>query len=140
VGATGTLHPLPSESVEIVKRLFAQFAQHRSIDPILPLLDPEIEWTDGIVTHSTLHGHQGFRDALERIASEGYTTEATPEEFEEVKPGAVLARGYTRLVSGTSYTDLPAFWVFEIENGSIVRGGSATRRQDALAMITDGPS
>ena len=127
---------MASQSIEVAQRLFAQFAQHGTIESILPLLAPDVEWTDNVVTNSTLHGHRGFQVALERIASEGYTTEASPEEFEEIRPGTVLARGYTRLVSGTTYTDLPAYWLFEVENGLIVRGGSATRRQDALAMLT----
>jgi ketosteroid isomerase-like protein len=123
-------------ALEVVQDMFA--ARDRGLDAeklIEAYLDPDIEWRDEIVTKSTVHGHRGFAEAMANLQREGYEVDSVPEAFEELREDAVLARGYTRLTHGTSFTDLPAFWAFEVRDGKIVRGGSATKRQDAVAAV-----
>ena len=98
-------------------------------------LDPEIEWHDAIVTQSTVRGHKGFAEAMANLQSEGYEADSKPETYEALGEDRVLARGFTRLTRGSSYTDLPAYWLFEVRDGRIVRGSGATRRDDAFAAF-----
>jgi ketosteroid isomerase-like protein len=122
--------------MKVVRGIFA--ARERGDDPlelIETYLDPDIEWRDDIVTKSTVHGHQGFAEAMANLQREGYEASSVPERYEELDGDIVLASGYTRLTHGSSFTDLPAFWAFEVRGGRVVRGGSATRRQDALAAV-----
>lgn len=126
---------MPYDEVDRVKQLFATFEREGQIEAIFPFLDPEVEWQDNVLTHSTVRGHEGFRTVLADLAEEGYQAQSSPEGYERVAECAVVAHGYTRLVKGSSFTDLPAFWAFEFRGGVVVRGGSASRRVDALAAI-----
>ena len=123
-------------AIDVVREMFA--AREGGLEPaalIEKYLDPEIEWHDAIVTQSTVRGHQGFAEAMENLQREGYEADSKPEAYEELDGDRVLASGYTRLTHGSSFTDLPAFWVFEVRDGRIVRGSGATRRDDALAAF-----
>ena len=124
-----------ANATDVVQKLFTTFQREQTLESVLPLFDPDVEWADEVVTKTTLHGHKGFADAMANLDREGYRSEAAPEGFVDLGDGAVLAHGATRLIRGDSYTDLPAFWAFEIREGKIVRGGTATRRADALAAI-----
>ena len=127
---------MPESHKALVEEMFA--ARDRGMEPIEAIqtyLDPAIEWVDGVVTKSTVRGHAGFIEAMANLEREGYDAASRPEAVEELGSGAVIASGYTRLTRGDSYTDLPAYWAFEIHEGKIVRGGSATRRDEALAAI-----
>ena len=120
----------------LVKEMFT--ATERGMDPLEAIekyLDPSIEWVDGVVTKTTVRGHSGFIEAMANLEREGYDANSMPEAFEELAEGVVLASGYTRLTKGSSFTDLPAYWAFELRDGKIVRGGSAMRRDQALASI-----
>jgi ketosteroid isomerase-like protein len=119
----------------LVRELFAVAEREQTLEAVLPFLDPAIEWTDGIVTKSTLQGHEGFVEAMATLEREGYRSESRPEGYDELDDQVVVAYGVTRLTSGTSYTDLPAYWAFSVRNGRVVRGASATRRAEALAAI-----
>lgn len=123
----------------LVEAMFT--ARDRGMEPlevIQKYLDPEVEWVDGVVTNTTVRGHAGFIEAMANLEREGYKADSKPEDYEELGEGAVLASGYTRLTRGSSFTDLPAYWAFQIRGGKIVRGGSATRRDEALAAIGRG--
>jgi ketosteroid isomerase-like protein len=123
-------------AIDVVRAMFA--ARERGHDPLELMemyLDPEVEWRDAIVTKSTVRGHSGFIQAMENLQREGYEASSVPETYEELGDDVVLARGYTRLTQGSSFTDLPAYWAFEVRGGKIVRGGGATRRDEALAAV-----
>ena len=127
---------MASSGKALVEEMFSATERGMApLDAIEKYLDPSIEWVDGVVTHTTVRGHAGFIEAMANMEREGYDAASTPEGYEELSDGAVLATGYTRLTRGDSYTDLPAYWVFEVRDGKIVRGGSATRRDQALAAI-----
>ena len=121
--------------VETVQAMFSAFERERTIEAALAFFAPDVEWIDGVTTHSTLHGHQGFRDAMAQLQADGYEVDASPERYTDLGNGRVLAAGSMRLRQAETYTDLPAFWAFEIRGGKIVRGGSSTRRDDALAAV-----
>lgn len=122
-------------AARIAEELFTTFAREGTIESILPLLDNNIEWSDEVVTKTTVRGHDGFVEAMANLEREGYRTEALPEGYDALSERTALAHGVTRLVSGASYTDLPAYWAFEVRDGKIVRGASAIRRADALRAI-----
>jgi hypothetical protein len=125
------------QAIDVIRQMFAD--RERGLDPrelLEVYLDPQIEWHDAIVTNSTVKGHAGFIAAMDTLQREGYEANSVPEVFEELRGDAVLARGYTRLTQGSSYTDLPAFWAFEVRDGKIVRGGSAIKRDEALAALS----
>ena len=120
----------------LVEAMFS--ARDRGMEPLDAIekyLDPSIEWVDGVVTKTTVRGHAGFIEAMANLEREGYEAASKPEGYEEIADDVVLASGYTRLTRGDSFTDLPAYWAFEIRDGKIVRGGSSTRRDEALAAI-----
>jgi ketosteroid isomerase-like protein len=54
-----------SENVEAVKRAFEAF-NHRDIDGILAVCDPEVDWTPPAdwLGSRTYHGHDGVREAI----------------------------------------------------------------------------
>jgi hypothetical protein len=123
-------------AIDVIRGMFS--ARESGLDPrelMDTYLDPEIEWHDAIVTKSTVIGHMGFIEAMENLQREGYEASSIPESYEAMGDHRVLARGYTRLTHGSSFTDLPAFWAFEVRDGRIVRGGGATRRDEALAVL-----
>jgi hypothetical protein len=120
---------------ELIEEMFATFARERTIESVLPFFDPGVEWDDTVVTKTTIRGHGGFVEAMANLDRAGYKTESQPENYEQVDAGTVVASGVTRLVTGESYTDLPAYWAFEVAGGMIVRGATAIRRTDALKAI-----
>lgn len=125
-------------AIDVIREMFS--ARESGLEPqqiIETYLDPDVEWHDAIVTKSTVRGHRGFAEAMENLQREGYEATSVPEGYEELGDERVLARGYTRLTHGSSFTDLPAFWAFEVRDGKIVRGGGATRRDEALAALSD---
>ena len=127
---------MAGQAMELVRAMFSARESGAEAGALMDTyLDPEIEWHDAIVTRSTVRGHKGFVEAMQNLEREGYEANSVPEDFEEVDDRRVLARGYTRLSQGSSFTDLPAFWAFEVRDGKIVRGGGATRRDEALAAV-----
>ena len=124
-----------SDAIGVVRKLFETLEREGTIESILEFMHPEVEWLDTVVTGSKLHGHDGFIEAMTNLEGEGYEGEARPEGFDELDEHSVIARGVTRLSTATSYTDLPAFWAFEVRDGKIARGATATRRDEALAAI-----
>lgn len=117
--------------VDTVKRMWSAF-QEGGLEAALEFFDEHVEWADDVAAKTTVHGHDGFREAMGRLEGEGYEVEAEAESFEACGEDGVLAQGYIRLCKGGSYTDLRSYWAYRVAHGKIVRGASYSRRREAL--------
>lgn len=109
----------------LVRHLFQAFNQ-RDADAIVELCSEQMEFvsvTGGEAGHeSPYRGRQGLRDYLADV-------EKVWEEL-LITPGRVERRGDRLLVLGRVYLrsrelgirDMPAAWIWELGNGSFVRG------------------
>lgn len=117
--------------------MFAAFEGERTVEAVFPFFDAELIWVDDLATRATYYGHDGLVEAMTRLVADGYEVDASPEEYIDVNDHAVLTTGFMRLRQAQTFTDLPAFWAFEIRDGRIIRGGASTRREEALASIAE---
>lgn len=122
-------------NLDLVKEIYARFARSGDVADVLDLFDPDVVWLDQVAGLGELVGHDGFVRSLAAMAEQGYEIEADPEEFEDLDDETVAAKGYMRLKRDTSYTDLPAFWLYRIRGGCVVAGASSTRRNEAFEAL-----
>ena len=122
-------------NVALIKQMYEKFNASGDVNSILDLFDPDVVWIDAVTNFGRVVGHKGFLDAMANLAAQGYVAEADPEEFEALDENTVVARGYTRLKRGDSYTDLTSHSIYVVREGKVVCGASATRRQDALDAL-----
>lgn len=128
---------MPDANVRLVKEIYARFSRSGDVTDIFDLLHSDIIWLDQVAGLGELVGHEGFVRSLAAMAEQGYELEADPEHFEALDAETVAATGYMRLKSGTSYTDLPAVWLYKIRDGCVVAGASSTRRDEAFEALED---
>jgi len=119
----------------LVRRLFQAFNQ-RDADAIVELCSEQMEFvsvTGGEAgRESPYRGRLGLRDYLADV-------ERVWEEL-LITPGRVEVRGSRLLVVGRVYLrsrelgirDMPAAWIWELENGSFVRGEVFVDPEQAL--------
>jgi len=126
----------------LVRRLFQAFNQ-RDADAIVELCSEQMEFvsvTGGEAgRESPYRGRQGLRDYLADV-------ERVWEEL-LITPGRVEIRGDRLLVVGRVYLrsrelgirDMPAAWIWELENGSFVRGEVFVDPEQALDRFARSP-
>lgn len=122
---------MPADNVATVRRMWSTF-EKGGLEAALEFLDEDIEWVDDVAAKTTVHGHDGFREAMSRFAADGYEVDVQAETFAKHGEDGVLVQGYVRLSKGDSYTDLASYWAYRLSDGKVVRGASYSRPLEAL--------
>jgi ketosteroid isomerase-like protein len=130
VRLTGTMSE--EQNLRFVRELWEVIEEH-GVEAALERTDPEVEWkphpADGrVLTSGELlrffREFQGEREFLE----------AKPYSF-RAKGDLVLASGSFRLRGPDRLSEFQIHWVYEFENGSLVRATSYAKRTEALEAI-----
>ena len=117
--------PSPDVKVDLVRRLFDAFSA-RDEDKLLELVSTEIEFfgPSATVLHEgrCYRGHEGMRRYLSDAERLWDRLDLDPQRLHEVGShvvvlGRVLARAHDGLE-----LDIPAAWVWRVENGAITWG------------------
>lgn len=128
---------MPQESqVRLVRRLWEAVAES-GLEAGLALTEPDVEWVPHaaggrVLTSRELiqffEGFQGERHIAEaRLYSVG------------MEGDAVLASGSFRLKGGGGISEFQIHFVYEFDEGRLVRGSTYATRADALEAIARGP-
>jgi len=131
---------MPRENVEIVKRMLEQFSAG-DVERWLDYWDREAEWM--AVGFGALEGqprvysgHDGLRrfhaDALETFAQ----MRVDPTHIRDTEDRVVVLGDFraTGATSGASFA-APMAWLFELQDGMVVRGRDYLDQQEALKAV-----
>jgi ketosteroid isomerase-like protein len=116
------------DNVELVRRLWEAF-ERGGIDAVLEIVDPDVEWEPYGGGGMVYRGHDGLRAYMDWRAERKEQTDASLYSA-FAKGDAVIARGEVRIRGPHGITTMQPGWLYEFENGKLVRfRGFAT--QDA---------
>ncbi len=133
--ACSILAPVSESNVDVVRRMFAAFAE-RDLDAMIREMDPGVEFlpvTANITTGGVPYrGHDGIARYLEDVARVWPELRLFPDEMRDrgdvvVALGRVVARG------GGMILDRPTGWVFTLRDGTIVRADVYGSHEEAIA-------
>ena len=126
---------MSEENVEIVKSLFAAFAD-RDLDAAAGVLHPEVEIRPAIVggpegvVYRGLKGNRQFWDDVDAAWAE---FRIEPEEFRDFgEQVLVLGRAFARAEGSGIALDEAAAWIAAVREGQIVQFRSFSNQREAL--------
>jgi ketosteroid isomerase-like protein len=126
---------MPEENVEVVKALFAAFAD-RDFEAAVKVLDPSVNVRPGIVGRPegvVYHGLEGMRQFWNDVDDAWAEFRVTAEEFRELDGEVlVLGRAYARGKGSDIAVDQATAWLIGLRDRRIVDFQSFTSRQEAL--------
>lgn len=125
----------PTDTLTVARRLFETFAK-RGLEGVAPMLHADVRAHPGIDGAPTLEGRAAVMDWWADIARRGTEVEARPLDF-EVNRQTVIVRGYLRHRDGRTLAENQVFWLFEIQEGLIMRMESFASRPAALAGMDE---
>jgi ketosteroid isomerase-like protein len=121
--------------VRLVRRLW-EAVDESGLEVALQLTDPDVEW----VPHAAEGRVLTSRELLEffgEFQGEQHIVEARLYSV-DAEGDAVLASGSFRLKGGGGISDFQIHFVYEFEEGRLVRGSTYPTRADALEAIARG--
>jgi ketosteroid isomerase-like protein len=126
---------MSEENVEIVKSLFAAFAD-RDLDAAADVLHPKVEIRPAIVggpegvVYRGLKGNRQFWDDVDAAWAE---FRIEPEEFRDFgEQVLVLGRAFARAEGSGIALDEAAAWIAAVREGQIVQFRSFSNQREAL--------
>jgi ketosteroid isomerase-like protein len=126
---------MSEENFEVPRRLIDAYARG-DIPSFLEFLDPDVEWVPIMATLEgrVYRGREGVVRWLDELASDWEYFEPRYEDYRDLGDlvlilGSWRARGRA---SGVELENQPAAWLYEIENGKVVRMRTFTDRSEAL--------
>ena len=129
---------MSEENVEIVKTLFAAFAD-RDLDAAARLLDPEVEIHPAIVgglegvVYRGVPGNRQFWADVDAAWSE---FRIEPEEFRDLGDQVlILGRAFARAEGSGITLDEPAGWIAAMRGAQIVQFQSFSSQREALEAV-----
>lgn len=127
----------PERNTQVVRKAFDAFTR-RNADAAVEIMDPSIELhlpaTAALAGEpSPYRGHDGVRRYFEHVKNVWERLEVFLHEYHEAE-NRVLVVGRVRSQGRDGQIgDIPVHWVWEIEDGKIVKGSVFTERDEALA-------
>jgi ketosteroid isomerase-like protein len=125
-------------AVETIRSAFQ--AWNRSVEAVLPYLDPAIEWTvrRDWPDADVYRGHEGFLRFNRTFAEVLDELGIEPEEFAEIGDRVVVGlRWWGRgKASGAAAEEHREAWVFTVEGGKIVEVHEYPTKEEALAAVS----
>jgi uncharacterized protein len=125
-------------------RRMSQAFNHRDLDALLELIDPEVEWIPimAALEGHVYRGHDGVRQWVEDLATDWEFFETDQEEFREMGD-RVLIFGRWRARARNSGIELegqPASWLVDLRDGRVTRLQTFTDRREAIEAARRDPS
>lgn len=124
---------MSQENVEIIRRLWSDFAQ--TGEPDLSMFDSEIETHDHDIPDAPVYrGHDGYLRWIENWASAWAQFTAEPEEFIDAGDHVVVFVRMTATGKGSGITlERRDAQVFKLRDQKVVRSDYFNDREQALA-------
>jgi ketosteroid isomerase-like protein len=122
--------------IALIRRVFDAFSR-RDVEAVVALCDAGIELQLPTAQRANrgepYRGHEGIRRYFEDVGRVWDELRVVPQEFRELEDGRVFAIGrvYAR-GGGGLVVDSPAFWLWRIRDGLVVRGQVFEDRRAAL--------
>jgi ketosteroid isomerase-like protein len=120
------------DNVRFVRALWAAIAEG-GLEAALEMTDPSVEWRPHAAGGRVLTSKELLR-FFEEFQGERQLLEATPYAF-YAHGDLVLASGSFRLVGRESMAEFQIHFVYEFEEGRLVRAASYATRKEALAAM-----
>jgi ketosteroid isomerase-like protein len=128
-----------SLNVRIVRRMF-RLRGSGDIDEAMSFYSEDAE-NRPITTDRVLRGHEEIRRFLEDTAASGTVLEPSTFRFETNEAGQVAVFGRLRVRGPDGIKDMPAAWIYTLEDGKIVRAEgyrSTTEAEEAFGARKNG--
>jgi len=126
---------MSQENVEIARRHHEAFNK-RDIDSFLGALENDAEWIPIMASLEgrVYRGHEGVRRWIEELDRHWETFEVRDEEVHDLGDRVlILGRWHARgRASGVVLENQPASWLYEINDGKVVKMRTYTDRAEAL--------
>jgi ketosteroid isomerase-like protein len=119
--------------VRLVRRLWEAVGES-GLEPALKLTDPDVEWVIHAAEGRVLTS-QELLDFFEEFQGERQAVEARVYSVEAEGDDIVLASGSFRLKGGGGISDFQIHFVYEFEEGHLVRGRTYGTRAEAIEAI-----
>ena len=120
------------ENVRFVRALWAAIAEG-GLEGALQLTSPDVQWRPHAAGGSVLTSEQLLK-FYEDFQGERQLLEATPYSF-RAHDDLVLASGSFRLMRSDRMSEFQIHFVYEFEDGSLVRAATYASRGEALAAM-----
>jgi ketosteroid isomerase-like protein len=120
------------DNIKFVRALWAAIG-HGGLEAALELTDPKVEWRPHAAGGRVLTSEELLR-FYEEFQGERQLLEANPYAF-YTHGDFVLASGSFRLVGRDSIVEFQIHFVYEFEDGTLVRAATYATRNDALAAM-----
>ena len=120
------------DNVRTVRALWAVIADG-GLEAALEMTDPDVEWRPHAAGGRVLTSEE-LLQFFEEFQGERQLLEATPYAFYP-HGDLVLASGSFRLVGGDSMVEFQIHFVYEFEDGRLLRAATYATRKEALAAM-----
>lgn len=119
--------------VEQVRAIWSAFASG-GVRGWLGLVAEDCEWhpSPNLPHGRPVRGEAALRAYLQALSREGVRIEPALHTCEQIADDAVLAGGRMRVLSPTTLSDSPQFWLYRLRGGRVARVESFASRQAAL--------
>ena len=125
---------MPHESqVRLVRSLW-EVVEESGLEAALELTDPDVEWIPHAAGGRVLTSRE-LLDFYSEFQGERHVTGARLYSVTEEAGDTVLASGSFRLKGGGGMSEFQIHFVYEFEQGRLVRGSTYATRADAMEAI-----
>jgi ketosteroid isomerase-like protein len=122
----------PHDAPAIVRELWDAFTR-RQIERVLDLAAADCEWRPYAGMKDVYVGHAGLREYYDEVVADTTSAVATQYAFRELGNVVAVSGSLQTVTRSGGIVQRQIHWVYEIEDGKVLRARSFARREEANA-------